>query len=129
MWEKLKFYTRVILFSALALYLLVVVTLNWSISVQGRLRLVFTEFENPRILMVMLVTGVLSIVAWWLIRTIFKTIRQFRALRERSRTAKLEKEVADMRAKAGMLQTREIPPTTPATTTTTSSTTTDTPAP
>ena len=128
MWEKLKFYTRVILFSALALYLLVVVTLNWSISVQGRLRLVFTEFENPRILMVMLVTGVLSIVAWWLIRTIFKTIRQFRALRERSRTAKLEKEVADMRAKAGMLQTREIPPTTPAATTTSTSTT-DTPAP
>ncbi len=128
MWEKLKFYTRVILFSALALYLLVVVTLNWSISVQGRLRLVFTEFENPRILMVMLVTGVLSIVAWWLIRTIFKTIRQFRTLRERSRTAKLEKEVADMRAKAGMLQTREIPPATSAGTTT-SSTTTETPAP
>jgi hypothetical protein len=128
MWEKLKFYTRVILFSALALYLLVVVTLNWSISVQGHLRLVFTDFENPRILMVMLVTGVLSIVAWALVRTIFKTIRQFRTLRERSRTAKLEKEVADMRAKAGMLQTREIPPTSPATTTA-STTSTDTPAP
>jgi uncharacterized integral membrane protein len=110
MWEKFKFYTKVILFSLLALYLLVVVILNWSIAVNGPLRLVFTEFENPRILMVMLITGVLSIVAWWLIRTIFKTLRQFRTLRERSRTARLEKEVADMKAKAGMLQTREIPP-------------------
>lgn len=118
MWEKFKFYTRVILFSALALYLLVVVTLNWGVVVDGQLRLVFTEFDKPRVLMVMLVTGVLSVVAWWLIRTIFKTLRQFRTLRERSRTAKLEKEVADMKAKAGMLQTREIAPATPSSPTT-----------
>jgi hypothetical protein len=121
MWEKLKFYTRVILFSALALYLLIIVTLNWPLVVDGKLRLVFTEFDKPRILMVLLVTGFLSIFAWWLIRTIFKTLHQFRQLRERSRTSKLEKEVADMKAKAGMLQTREttvIPPSKPASTTT-----------
>jgi len=115
MWEKLKFYTRVTLFSALALYLLVVVTLNWGLVVDGKLRLVFTEFDKPRILMVLLVTALLSIFAWWLIRTIFKTLHQFSALRERSRTAKLEKEVADMKAKAGMLQTRETTTAAPAT--------------
>ena len=116
MWEKLKFYTKVTLFSAMALYLLVVVTLNWGLVVDGKLRLIFTEFDRPRILMVLLVTAVLSIFAWWLVRAIFKTLHQFRTLRERSRTAKLEKEVAEMKAKAGMLQTREaspIPPTTP----------------
>ena len=56
MWDKFKFYTRVILFSALALYLLVVVTLNWGVVVDGQLRLVFTEFDKPRVLMVMLDT-------------------------------------------------------------------------
>lgn len=126
MWEKLKLYTKMTVFGAMALYVLAFIFMNRDRVVDGELKLIFTTFNRPSILLVLPITGVLSIVAWWLIRTIFKTVRQFRALRERSRTAKLEKEVAEMRAKAGMLQTREIPPTT---TTTSSSTTTDTPAP
>jgi hypothetical protein len=112
MWEKLKFWTRVTLFGALALYLLIVMILNWGLVVDGKLRLVFTEFEKPRVLLVLVVTAVLSVFAWWLIRTIFKTLHQLRSLRERSRTAKLEKEVAEMKAKASMLNTRETTSTT-----------------
>jgi len=115
MWEKIKLWTRVVVFGAMALYLLIVLTLNWGLVVEGKLRLMFTEFDHPRVLVVLLVTAVISIFGWWLFRTIFKTLRQFRSLRERSRTTKLEKEVAEMKAKAGMLQKKD-PPAAPVTT-------------
>ena len=38
--------------------------------------------------------------------TTFRTIRQIRDLRARSRTARLEDEVRDMRSKAAMLKTK-----------------------
>jgi hypothetical protein len=112
MWEKLKFYTRVTLFGVLALYLLIVIYLNWDVRLDKDLHLIFTRYDKPRILVVLLVTAFLSVFAWWLVRTIFKTVRQFRTMQERARTAKLEKEVAEMKAKAQMLQskTTTIPP-------------------
>jgi hypothetical protein len=115
MWEKIKLWTRVFVFGAMALYLLIVLTLNWGLVVEGKLRLMFTEFDHPRVLVVLLVTAVVSILGWWLFRTIFKTLRQFRSLRERSRTSKLEKEVAEMKAKAGMLQKKDAPAAAPPT--------------
>jgi hypothetical protein len=115
MWEKFKLWLRVIVFGTMALYVLIVVTLNWGLVIEGKLRLIFTEFDHPRVLVVLVVTAVASVIGWWLIRTIFKTVRQFQTVRERSRTSKLEREVADMKAKAGMLQTRETATVTPAT--------------
>lgn len=122
MWEKFKLYTKMTVFGAMALYVLAFIFMNRERAVDGELKLIFTTFNRPSILLVLPITAVLSIIAWWLVRTIFKTVRQFRTLRERSRTAKLEKEVADMKAKAGMLQTREIPPSTPAANTTSTTT-------
>jgi hypothetical protein len=121
MWEKFKLWLRVIVFGTMALYLLIVIALNWGLVLEGKLRLIFTEFDHPRVLVVLIVTAVMSIFGWWLFRTIFKTVRQFRSGRERSRTSKLEREVAEMKAKAGMLQTRETPtPTSPSGTATAS---------
>ena len=115
-WEKLKFWTKAIVFGVAALYLFIVVLVNWNLAIKGDLNLLFTKFTDPHVLTVLLVTGVLSICGWWLLRTVFKTLRQWRSLQDRSRTAKLEKEMAEMRAKAQMLQTRESPAsTTPST--------------
>ena len=110
MWEKFKLWTRVILFGALTIYLLIVVTLNWTLRIDGQLHLMFLQYEKPRVLVVLLVTAVLSIFGWWLIRTIFKALRQFRDVRDRSRTARLEREMVEMKAKAGMLQKKENTP-------------------
>jgi hypothetical protein len=112
-WEKLKFWTKAIVFGVAALYLLIVITLNWQLVIEGELNLIFTRFQRPHVLTVLLVTGVLSIFGWWLLRTVFKTLRQWRSLQDRSRTARLEKEMSEMRAKAQMLQTRESPTTSP----------------
>lgn len=115
MWEKLKFWLRVIVFGLVALYLIVITMLNWSLVIEGELNLLFTKFQRPHVLTVLLVTAVCSVVGWWLFRTVFKALRQWRRLQDRSRTVKLEKEVADMKAKAGMLQTKEAAPPAPAT--------------
>jgi len=113
MWEKLKFWLKVIVFGLAALYLIVITMLNWSLVIEGELNLLFTKYQRPHVLTVLLVTAVCSIFGWWLFRTVFKALRQWRHLQDRSRTVKLEKEVADMKAKAGMLQTREAVPTPP----------------
>jgi hypothetical protein len=114
-WEKFKFWTKAIVFGVAALYLLIVVTLNWNLTIKGDLNLIFTKFTDPHVLTVLLVTAVLSIVGWWLFRTVIRTLRQWQTLQDRSRTARLEKEMAEMRAKAQMLQTRDtFPPTAPA---------------
>ena len=63
--------------------LLIVVALNWSLVLGGRLQLIFAEFDKPRVLVVLIVTAVLSVFGWWLFRTIFKTVRQFRSGRYR----------------------------------------------
>ena len=112
-WEKLKFWTKATVFGVAALYLLIVVTLNWELKIEGDLNLIFTKYQRPHVLTVLLVTAVLSVVGWWLFRTVIKTLRQWRTLQDRSRTARLEKEMSEMRAKAQMLQTRESPTPTP----------------
>ena len=116
MWEKIKLWTRIILFSALALYLLIVIAVNWELRVDGVLQLVFVKFEKPRVLLVLLATAIVSIFGWWLMRTVFKALRQLQSVRERSRTTRLEKDLAEMKAKASMLQKKEAttpPPTAP----------------
>jgi hypothetical protein len=113
-WEKFKFWTKAIVFGVAALYLLIVVTLNWNLTIKGDLNLIFTKFTDPHVLTVLLVTAVLSIVGWWLFRTVIRTLRQWQTLQDRSRTARLEKEMAEMRAKAQMLQTRDTPTPAPA---------------
>jgi hypothetical protein len=107
MWEKIKLWTRITVFSALALYLLIVIAVNWELRVKGTLQLVFIKFDEPRVLLVLLVTALVSIFGWWLTRTVFKAFRQLQSVRERSRTARLEKEMAEMKAKAAMLQKKE----------------------
>jgi hypothetical protein len=107
MWEKIKLWTRISVFSALALYLLLVVAVNWELRVKGTLQLVFIKFDEPRVLLVLLVTAFVSIFGWWLTRTVYKAVRQLQGVRERSRTAKLEKDMAEMKAKAAMLQKKE----------------------
>lgn len=44
-----------------------------------------------------------------LVRLVFNTIRQMRSARDRDRTARLEREIADMRTKASTLRTRQEP--------------------
>ncbi|MGE5610638.1 MAG: DUF4190 domain-containing protein [Bacillota bacterium] len=111
LWLKIKLWTKVGLLGLVFLFLVILLNRNWNVEVSPYLDLVFRKYEKPSFLRVALIISVLSIFGWWLIITGFRTLRQFRQARERGRTERLEREVAEMKAKAAKLQTRaETPP-------------------
>jgi hypothetical protein len=107
-WLKIKVWTRFILIGALVLYLIAFVLLNRHAVIDKDLDFVFKTYERPNALLVLLLTAIFSIFGWWLIRTVFRTVRQLREVRRRSHLERIEREHADMVAKAAKLQTRPV---------------------
>jgi len=104
LWLKIKIWTKVTIAALVVIYVLVFILKNDGEHVRfwwwfghayegSMLYLVFFAF---------LIGGLVAILA----TTTFRTLRQIRELRARSRSGRLEREVADMRAKAAMLQTK-----------------------
>ena len=109
MWLKIKIWTKGILVTLLVLYVLAFMLKNTG---QPAVKLWFwfnTELTISPLLLVF-TTFLIGIVFTILARTTFTTVRQIRDLRQRARTDKLEREVADMKTKASMLQTRPAGP-------------------
>ena len=104
LWLKIKVWTKVIIAGILALYLLIFIIKNsgqdttfwywYNRSYRGSMLLL--------VLFAFLIGGLVTLLA----TTTFRTIHQIQELRARNRSAKLEREVSDMRAKAAMLQTK-----------------------
>jgi uncharacterized integral membrane protein len=102
-WLKIKLWTKVVVLGAAALIILVVLLKNWDTRVT--LDFWFHKYDE-RLLLVLLLTCVFSIFGWWVFKTIFRTLRQFREANDRLRLERLEREQAEMKAKAAKLQTR-----------------------
>ncbi len=104
MWLKIKIWTKVVVFALVAVYLLIFYLKNNEREVQ------FWYWYNRAPQTPVLLLAGLSFVAGVLIailvRMMLKTIHQVRDMRNRSRTERLEREVADMKSKAAMLQTK-----------------------
>ena len=104
LWLKIKIWTKVILFGLVFLYILLFVLFN-----QGTRADVWV---SPRktiestTLLVSLFAFVAGMIVIVLIRTTLVTARQVRELKERSRSAKLERAVQDMQNKAAMLRAK-----------------------
>ena len=104
LWLKIKVWTKITVASLIGIYLLIFVLQNTGNKASfwfwfGR------SYEGSilyLILFTFLIGGLVAILA----TTTFRTMRQIREIRNRSRSAKLEREVADMKAKAAMLQTK-----------------------
>ncbi len=107
-WQKLLAGLKIGLLAVLVIHIVLFVILNIAAVVDTRLSLIYKSYDRPNFLLVMLLTSVISIFGWWLFRTSYKTIRQMTDARTRTRTIKLERDMADMKAKAAMLQTRPI---------------------
>ena len=107
LWLKIKIWTKVTIAAAIALYVLIFVLKNGDRKAQFWFWF-NREYSGSLLSLVgfaFLIGGLTAILA----TTTIRTIRQIRELRARSRTAKLEAEVRDMRSKAAMLQTRPVP--------------------
>ena len=102
LWLKIKVGTKIVLFALLSLAALIFVVENVNKPVTIWL---WNDIETT-LLRVLFVTALVSVVFTILIGTAFRTVRQIRELRARNRSFKLEQDLADMKAKAAMLQTK-----------------------
>jgi len=104
LWLKIKIWTKVTVFVLLTLAALVFLIQNVNKPVTLWL---WNDIETT-LLKVLLCTALISVIFTILLGTTFRTIRQIRELRARNRSVALEREVADMKAKAAMLKTKPI---------------------
>jgi hypothetical protein len=112
-WQKIKFWARITLFSVIALYVIGFFIANRNAYVTPAIDFIFHTWTAPNLLLVLILDSVFSIFGWWLFRTVFRALRQMQQMRATSRTGKLEREVADMKNKAAMLQVKPATPADP----------------
>ena len=102
LWLKIKVGTKIALFALLSLAVLIFVVQNVNKPVTIWL---WNDIQTT-LLRVLFFTALVSVVFTILIGTAFRTVRQIKELRARNRSFKLEQDLADMKAKAAMLQTK-----------------------
>jgi uncharacterized integral membrane protein len=111
LWLKVKVWLKVAGFAFLFIYLLVFFVQNTDN--QAKFWYWYNREPETGTLYLVLLSFFAGVIATILVRTTFKTIRQIREVRQRSRTDRLEREVADMKSKAGRLRTKNGPATSP----------------
>jgi uncharacterized integral membrane protein len=104
LWLKVRVWTKVVVFALIAVYVICFIVFNRHAKVDVWVFFGATLREQP-LLEVILITLVIGIVGTLTVGLLRSTIRQIRDVRERSRQERLQKDVADMKAKAGKLQT------------------------
>ncbi len=107
-WLKIKLWTKIAICAFVAVYLLVFIIKNNGEDVK------FWYWYNRQpftasILLLVIASFLTGILVAILTRMMFRTAKQISAMRNSARTEKLEREVADMKVKAAMLQTRASP--------------------
>jgi uncharacterized integral membrane protein len=103
-WLKLKIWTKVILFGLLFIYVLAFVLENHGN--EAKLWIFPNKIYDSTTLVVALFAFMAGMIVIVLIRTTLVTARQVRDLKERTRSAKLERAVQDMQNKAAMLRAK-----------------------
>ncbi len=105
-WQKFLAIVKFVVLGLLLIHVIMFIVLNISAVVSEQLSLIYRKYDRPNFLLVMLLTSVLSIFGWWLFRITLKTIRQINESNSRARTSKLERDMAEIKSKAAMLQTK-----------------------
>src|SRR4051812_26371471 len=118
LWLKIKVWTKIAVFSFLTLYILIFVVKNGDRD--AKFWYWFGKDYQVPLLFLVFFAFLVGVIGTILVRTTFKTVGQFKEMRHRARTEKLEQQVADMTMKASMLQTRPSASAIPTSTTDTS---------
>ena len=101
-WLKIKVGTKIAVFAILSLSVLIFLVQNVNKPVKLWL---WNEIDTT-LLKAMFGTALISVVFTILLGTTFRTIRQIKEIRARSRAEQLEEDIRDMKSKAAMLQTK-----------------------
>jgi lysylphosphatidylglycerol synthetase-like protein (DUF2156 family) len=108
LWLKIRIWTKMIVFGLIALYVLLFVLNNSGHSID--LWAWFNRKYSVSVLLLLFITFLTGVLGTLLVRTILTTVRQVREAAARNRSARLERDLADMKAKAARLHTRPVPP-------------------
>src|SRR3954453_22858073 len=103
MWLKIWVWIKGIVFALLALY---AILFAYNNSGEAKLWWWFNHTWQSSTLLMMAISFFAGMVTVVLFGTTLRTMRQIKDLRSRNRTDGLEREMADMKSKASMLQTR-----------------------
>jgi uncharacterized integral membrane protein len=111
LWLKIKIWTKVGVLALVAIYLLVFLIQN--LSNEATFWWWFGHETTHSVLVLILLSFVVGALATLFARTAVRTFNQVRQMTNRTRTEQLHRDVADMKQKASMLNTREpaSPPT------------------
>lgn len=104
-WLKIKIWTKVIVAALLLIYILFFIYNNSRYPV--KFWWFFGQEPETSLLVFTFFTFLFGVAITLLVRAAFKTLRQIREYREKNRTVRLEREVANMKTKASMLKTRD----------------------
>ncbi|MGF1634190.1 MAG: hypothetical protein ACFCVE_10110 [Phycisphaerae bacterium] len=108
-WVKIKFFTKIGVIVLLAVYGLFFLFNNFQ---RVDVWLFFgpnLQFEQTPMVFALLVAFLLGMLATLLVRTTLVTLKEFRGTRDRTRTERLEREMSEMKRKAGRLRTAPPP--------------------
>jgi hypothetical protein len=102
-WLKIKVWTKGIIIGALVIYALLFILNNSGQS--AKLWYWFSHTQEIPMLLLVVVTFFAGVAGTVLVRTTFTTLRQVGELRSKNRIDRLEREHAEMKAKAARLRT------------------------
>ena len=110
LWLRVKIWLKVTLFVAALIYVIFFVAENSATKV--RTWFWFNHKPETTVLKLVLFAFAAGALFAVLLRTTLVTLRQIRDLQERNRASRLDREMADMRAKASMLRAKpDVSPT------------------
>jgi uncharacterized integral membrane protein len=102
-WLKFKIWTKGIIAALIAIYALLFVYNN---SADATVWWWFNRTFKSTTVVLIIIAFLAGVISTILVRTTVRTLRQMRDLRSRSRTDRMERELADMKEKASRLQTK-----------------------
>ncbi len=107
LWLKIKIWTKIVIFSLVMIFLLIFVFNNSNKPASIWVWFGQEEVQTTvlKLIVSMLLVGVLGTL---LVRMAFGTLRQIRELRKRNAAAQMHSDVAELKAKAAMLQTKPV---------------------
>jgi uncharacterized integral membrane protein len=105
LWLKIKIWTKVILAVLVLLYVLIFIIQN---NEHVQFWWWFNHRDDYSKVLLIGIAFLAGVVCTILLRTTLRTLKQIKELRSRTRTDRIERELADMKDKASRLQTKPV---------------------
>jgi uncharacterized integral membrane protein len=107
LWLKIKIWTKITVFTALFIYVILFLANNANKNLTVWYWI--NEEYPTTVVRLILITLLAGVAGTLLVGTVTRTLRQIRELRTRSHMAQMQQDVAHLKSRAGMLQTKPLP--------------------